>query len=243
MMYPIKDAIAVVSYSRDYVTRLAREHKILASYVGRQWFVDIDSLKQYAQDSALEQEIRKKQLSAERKYERTLREASVLQDSLRIKKAKTSSVYSFAIASLVLMCGLTVGLVTTQLTPISDFAIRGFFTPQTSQLAQTAVAHSQEVIVQDAAEDVQSATLVPVVHEPLFTREIHEIPQGGEGVLLLPITSQQIDIEKVTAVFSDSVMVRELPDGRQEVVRLDSEGNQVGEPIPFLIVPVNIDSH
>jgi len=40
-----RDAAALVSYSPDYVSRLAREGKILAEQRGRDWYVDIDSLK------------------------------------------------------------------------------------------------------------------------------------------------------------------------------------------------------
>ena len=40
----IKSAAKLTSYSRDYITRLAREQKIVASFIERKWFIDIESL-------------------------------------------------------------------------------------------------------------------------------------------------------------------------------------------------------
>ena len=55
---PIKEAAKLVLYSRDYVARLAREQKIVAMQVERQWFVDTVSLKNFAETAELEQTVR-----------------------------------------------------------------------------------------------------------------------------------------------------------------------------------------
>ena len=88
ILFSIRDAAHATSYSRDYITRLAREGKIFASHVGRQWFVDVDSLQAYAEAVALEQEVRKQQLSEERKRERQLREVVGFQHALRSQAAQ-----------------------------------------------------------------------------------------------------------------------------------------------------------
>ena len=59
-MHDIKSAAEVSGYTRDHVTSLARAKKIVAAQIGRQWFVDLDSLKQYANVTALEQQVRQK---------------------------------------------------------------------------------------------------------------------------------------------------------------------------------------
>lgn len=42
---PTRDAARKVSYTPDYVTKLARDGKIISQKVGRSWYVDLDSLK------------------------------------------------------------------------------------------------------------------------------------------------------------------------------------------------------
>jgi len=46
-LLPLKKAAEKVSYSRDYVARLAREGKIAALQVNRQWYIDPESLQNF----------------------------------------------------------------------------------------------------------------------------------------------------------------------------------------------------
>ncbi|MCA9359394.1 hypothetical protein KC926_04305, partial [Candidatus Kaiserbacteria bacterium] len=85
----IKSVANKVSYSRDYITRLAREGKILATHVGRQWFVDLDSLNNYIDTTAKETEVRKKMLSEERKREQIIATAAQKKKDIQTRKAKT----------------------------------------------------------------------------------------------------------------------------------------------------------
>lgn len=63
-----------VSYSKDYITRLAREQKIRAVTIGRTWYVDPVSLKQYGEIQTFESEIKRRQLQQQRRSELQLRE-------------------------------------------------------------------------------------------------------------------------------------------------------------------------
>lgn len=63
---PAKEAAAVVSYTPDYVSKLAREHLIVAEQRGRQWFVDLDSLKLFSLKKEAAARERKVQLRTER---------------------------------------------------------------------------------------------------------------------------------------------------------------------------------
>ena len=67
-----KDAAVDAGYTSDYVTRLAREGKIIAEQVGRQWFVDPKSLEEFLSERNNELDTRKEELSRKRKQERKL---------------------------------------------------------------------------------------------------------------------------------------------------------------------------
>ena len=223
-LHPIKEAAVLVSYSRDYITRLAREEKIIATNVGRQWFVSIDSLKAYVEASAMEQDIRKKQLSEERKKEREIREVTDKQNTLHIKRANSLHVRAVAVASLVLSFGLLGGFVTHQFVSFSD--------------TQQAQISASEVYVSPVTESVVQEAQTPAVENDLVTiesaREIKKLGDVSNGILLLPSMGPSTPEE----MFSDDVVVMNLPDGTKAVVQVDESGNVTGNRVPFVTVPV-----
>ncbi len=230
LLHPIKEASELVSYSRDYVTRLAREKKIVASYVGRQWFVDLKSLQSYVEAIILEQEIRKKQLSAERKRENQIREAVKQQHTLHLKKIKTLHVKSVAVASLVLVFGLATGLIGSQLI--------SFLNPLPVQVANTfdtqEIQSPDKVALSETSSDnfYYDENSSPTHFQK--TEELHSIGDIQNGILLLP----EGDKATIEVVLSDKVIVRELSDGTKVVVRVDANGREIGNEIPFVTVPV-----
>lgn len=64
-----KEAAKIVGYSHDYISRLAREGQIIATRVGRQWHVDLSSLRGYIERNKLEQAARQEALREERRRE------------------------------------------------------------------------------------------------------------------------------------------------------------------------------
>ncbi len=56
-------------YSMDYISRLAREGKVEATRVGRQWFVEALSLKNFVEEISKQKEITREQIRTERKLE------------------------------------------------------------------------------------------------------------------------------------------------------------------------------
>lgn len=231
-LHAIKDAAQVVSYSRDYVTRLAREEKIDAQLVGRQWFVDVDSLRRYAELSAMEQELRKKQLSEERKRERLAREAAERQHTLTLERAQPMHFQAAAVASLVLGFGLLTG-----------WGISFLSSDGPSQASQNVaqVSRATEPAANFVAQPSETSVPTPVVSDPdMFVpefsgREVSSMEDGGNGVLLFPNATSTA----ITELFSDEVEVVTLPNGERVVWRIDNEGNRVGNPLLFVEVPVN----
>jgi hypothetical protein len=106
-LLPIKEAISKVDYSRDYLTRLAREKKIVATQIGRMWYVDVDSVKNYHAVAQAEQEIKKRQLSDERKRELAFKEVKAKKQRRAKNRVRRQTP---AIVGMCLVVALGVGL-------------------------------------------------------------------------------------------------------------------------------------
>lgn len=224
-LQPIKEAATLVSYSRDYVTRLARENKITATTVGRQWFVDVDSLVAYAEQSKLEQELRKKQLSDERKQEIKIKTAVDKLQEARQAKVRFLHVRAVVVTMFILCSGLLAGVIAHE-TLIAKNTVRDTLLPanQTASVIET---------------EQKTDSIADFIDREYRTRSLRPIGDVAEGVLILPSGAATLTAAEV---FSDEVIVREAADGTQTVVRVDQAGNEIGEGLPFVVVPVKQES-
>jgi hypothetical protein len=235
-LHLIKDVVGSVSYSRDHITRLAREGKIFATNIGRNWFVDIDSLKNYEEFSKVELDIRKKQLSDERKNEMKIAEASIQKQIERATRLKKIEHRAAVVATLVLTIGLLTGW--------STYNFLSTDHSPTNQLANTTETRELPFVERDILLDEEStfALASDVVIKTTLNQEeaVSSMrPIDDEiknGVLLLPHGSVTAS---ATEMFSDEVTVLTSADGSQVVVRLDENGRPKGNVIPFVTVPVN----
>ena len=109
-LLPIKAASELVPYSRDYVARLAREGKIIAVYIDRQWFVDTTSLKNFYTNALLEESVRKRYLSVVRKHDLEVKEVYRTRLEKVAQKHKACDVVVAVHSGLVVVCGLVTGL-------------------------------------------------------------------------------------------------------------------------------------
>ncbi len=232
-LLPIKDAISLVDYSRDYITRLARERKIVATQIGRKWYVDIESLKNYYESSQAEQEIKKRQLSDQRKKDlaiKDLKEEKRKQARKRLKR-KTPAL---AVLSAIIALGFGMGV---WLEPQAQVGFNDL-----SQLANVNIGTSEsdeDVITVSKVRDLQDSSDKLVI--PDFSSNFsHRKLSADEGLLLMPITSK--DKVAIEEYFSDPVTVVTDEDGNSGVVRVDEGGNPIGEPIPFVNVPISSSS-
>jgi hypothetical protein len=226
----IREACSEVSYSRDYVTRLAREGKIVASLIGRQWFVDTLSLKNYAVQSKVESELRKAQLSEERKQEQLFHKTK--EEQTRSQEQSAASVRSRAVATsgAVLTLGLVAGMFvyTAFATPFAvDFSLPQFGNEGTHR-AQTAANANAVSAQRTAPQDVSSAT--PVTP----SKEVAAFDAPENGILILP----QGESADATAVFSDEVQIRTATSGEQTAVLVDTDGKNAEREVPIVLVPV-----
>jgi hypothetical protein len=223
-LLPIRDAINDVSYSRDYVTRLAREGKIAASLVGRQWFVDAHSLKNYEQQSLLESELRKTQLSEERKAEQLFHKTKADQENAVSTSSSTVHSRAVLMAGVVLCLGLVSGV-------LGQSFLSGEFVPMTKvtdgQSFQAAV---------NASSFEENTMLLEDTHSVVFSsKEVHSMISAESGILVIPSTGEI----NPTEVFSDEVIILTASSGVQSAVLVSEDENVSPRPVPFVVVPVN----
>lgn len=232
-MYPIKDAVTFVSYSRDYLTRLAREQKIRATLVGRSWYVDLDSLKSYEESAAIEQEIRKRKLSEERIRERDLRIEKDRHENFANRKIKAAHRHAVSAALLILVTGVLGGAVVFQtLNSIGGMMAQSIGSQSASVETAFREINQAQVLISTAngQEDVSINS---------YSVETKKLSPFGNGILILPQNKIEFSSSTVAEVFSDVTLVRETDSGFLEAVRVGSDGEIKGDPLPLVIVPVN----
>lgn len=233
----IKEAAKIVSYSRDYLTKLARDQKIIATQIGRQWFIDMTSLQAFVDDVALEQIVRKEHLRKERKQERQVKEElQLLNSKIKVKKSGFRF-HSLAVASMVLCLGLFTGTVIYTTADIVN------------NLANNDIKNSS-LVAQVPADEVsmpiaspQGSTLFSsVIEYPLFTNEeeVRSMDTEYEGVFLLSREGDVETTQQVANLFSDQVAV-EFLDENTGLVKYKNDKGEVSE-FPFVSVPNNSKS-
>lgn len=242
---PIKDASKLVSYSKDYVARLAREQKIVATQIGRQWFVDTASLKNFAHAAEIEQSIRKQQLSLERKREQTVKHEVQTIKKTTQGKAKLVKVRAQVAATLALSLGLMIGGgVYTSSALFSQFS-HPTGVSHVSAVGDVRLAEELPVVAVTTSEfapaEPQPTTLYSnVIEYPLFTdeSEVRAMSSSStQGILILPREGGIKNVSDAQGIFSDEVNVVFTEDN-SGVVEYVTEAGETLE-YPFVSVPVS----
>jgi len=94
-------------YTPDYVSRLAREGKVVATQVGRKWFLEDSSFKEFIALSKSEKESRILNLKMQRKVERLIHSQ---EQTVEAKNTHNDEHTALAQSLAVSMCSLFVGL-------------------------------------------------------------------------------------------------------------------------------------
>ena len=233
-LLPIVEAISVVDYSRDYVTRLARERKIVATQIGRKWYIDIDSLKNYQATAQAEQEIKKRRLSDQRKKDLAIKEMKEEKSRAARKKLQRKTPAMLVMAAIVLSgMGLGVWLEPAAKEGFSDL---DQLANVRTGLPETTPGHLTVAEIKELQDLSASKELIPSFSANASQR----ILDAENGLLLMPLGAKSTT--EVDDYFSDPITTVIDEDGVTSVVRTDENGEPVGEEIPFLIVPINSSS-
>ncbi len=236
-LVPIKEAALRVKYSRDYVSRLAREGKIVASQVGRQWFVDLASLERFALEASSLEAVRKEELRLERKRELMAKESLATLDVVVRERSRRHRFNAVAMSATVACLGLMVG--------VGVYATKNFLSAptivETSAVRAVALNMATEespfkVIAEPTEILVTSITAVPTTAEGAIVEPL--TADHAEGIFLLTNSSLS-DEDSVSALFSDPVEVN-FSDDREGVVSYD-RGDGVVTEYPFVRIPTAVE--
>lgn len=234
----IKIAVKQCSYSRDYITKLAREGKISAQQISRLWYIDPASLKNYSELTKQEKQIRKKHLSEERRQERELRESIEKKKTERSKQAKWQKLKVPATAIAVVTLGLITGVGLQQIPDVAESL--------SQQVASAPIVHQlmgepnkkftkEDILLEEIFTDYQNAQIAEFSSESV---RMATFAESDQGILLLPQTGNESGNVVTEEMFSDQVLVTTNEDGQTYAVPVDNNGRITGEEIPFVIVPV-----
>jgi hypothetical protein len=228
-LLPLREAAAKVSYTRDYVARLAREGKIAAVQVDRQWYIDPESLKNFFDHAQFEVAARADYLAELRRNELEAWEVRQTQLEL-LEQRRTSSTWRVSVQTIgFLVLTLWVGLFIYQAAP---YATADYLVAQLAQLAQVTATSEAEV---------DSVVAEPATPANFFWNRVGNVYINDEaitldnGIILLPATGTSgVSTGTVEDFFSDPVQVIST-DASGGVVILDSDG--VTTTIPFVRIP------
>jgi len=225
-LLPVKEAAELVTCSRDYVTRLARENKITATLINRQWLVDIDSLKNFFAFSQYEIAVRKKHLCEIRKNELLVKqEFSEKINSLKINQDQIG-IKTTAISLTLLLCGIGTGLLlnfTNIYIPLDKVATLAQIPQSVATNFLYTLTGENEIVVYD--EWVSNFGLMERTDKLLMSN----------GIIIFPANvSVSPDQNEIGNLFSDNteIVMTGINTG---FVRAD--GFQNGRSIPFVKIP------
>jgi hypothetical protein len=240
-LVPIKEAASRVKYSHDYVSRLAREGKIVASQIGRKWFVDPVSLETFSAEASMLEEVRKEELRQERKRELMAKEALATLGAHMDSKASRYHFDAMAVTAAVVCLGLFVGATlytTSNALRLSDGTAKGVSAVVSLEKeASLAVGDPSPFRVIAEPTDV---LVTSIVEEPISTVTAKVVPLDAaelEAGIVLFTPGETVDEETVAAMFSDPVEV-EFTGETGGVVSYDRGDGEVAE-YPFIRIPAN----
>jgi len=242
-LIPIKEAASLVPYSKDYIARLAREGKIVASQVGRNWYIDIKSLQKFSELATLQEEVRMGQLRSERKSELVAKEKlnslEVTINTLTRRHKFEATVMSMS----TLYLGILFGFVFYNFSFVS--VPGAFFTAVVSDsMTGTLYSVNEDNVftyteIADPVIEPRSMLLASNATEyPVFLTESEtRVLSATSTAILIFHKNKDIQTENdIKDLFSDRVEVS-FTDNNSGVVSYQSEEG-VEKDLPFLRVPV-----
>jgi hypothetical protein len=210
-------------YTSDYIGRLAREEKILATLIGRQWFVEPESLKSYLHQVAVEKEIRKEELRRQRKVEQVthLRKKSAGKHAPLIKEFSALASAAAIFACLFFSASL-VHVASSEGLAMRDLKVG---------------AHEVLAYVRASVLPQNVRLFEPVANTASVASSADVRPAVPERYAVLPQTPALMEegTSTLTNGFSDPVRIRLREDGAQIVEPVIGTGTAAA----FLLVPLN----
>jgi hypothetical protein len=218
-------------YSSDYIGKLAREEKILGTQIGRQWFIEPESLNTFLLQTEIAKKIRAEELRKQRKAEHGVHR----QNNRGGQGAFISEFEALSQAVIIVACGLLVGslgwTVSSERLGAHELHVGlqetiSFMARSLSPNAETPL--ETHVLVAASAESVSAKS--ELLADPVFTT-LPEFP------LREVIVASSSKVFERAQVFSDEVRIIPREDGSEVIVPVFKNGGQ--QENSFLIIPVN----
>ena len=238
-----KEAARVSGYSSDYVSRLARQGKIIATRIGTQWFVDPNSLDKFLIDSAQAEEERLKQLSELRKIER-VEFASIntpidTNTASQSHRQKPHFAHAHFISSAVVCAGFFLALLPYIFSGQSQNSITAFLSDSLYASRQTAYGLYHALAEVETSTTAQSQLGV-AVGSGVGTQTNTETfpPETIPGVVVV-LESASSSPSDIADSFSDAVIVTPSHDTQNTGTIVPIFRDGVGESYRYVLVPVD----
>ncbi len=220
-LIPLRDVSKFVPYSKDYVARLARDGKIAAAQINRQWYIDPVSLKNFFDHAQLELQARAEYTRALRKEELDLHDWWESFVAAQSDKRATRSHRAVNKTIIVIILGLFVGFLVSSFAPFTNPAVIAGLVSGTEQ---------QAALVDTVIPDMDWYEYGEIISET------EEIPLNN-GIVLFPVLPTDASSTDPASFFSDPVEVRTTGTTTGELVSPN------GIVIPFVRVPVGASAN
>ncbi len=248
-----REAARRVGYSSDYVARLARQGKITATRIGAQWFVDPESLDSFTQFAERSKEQRREELRSVRLKEREVEGKDVRSD-IKISDAPSASFKTplsviepaqfIQPTKVAIRSPWSSHAVALSLTTFGFITAFMFWSPILSERSDIVARTLSEMRVTAfgvymlATEPWQSESLLSAVSgSDVVGGDSVSADQSPNGIVVVPTSVDQKQIDAIKSSFSDDVHVALNEDGMTgEVTPQFKEG--VGDSYRFVLVPV-----
>ncbi len=224
-LLPIKEAASQVSYSRDYVARLAREGKIAAVQIDRQWYIDPESLLNFFHTSQLELQARAEYIREMRRHDLELRDFVTIHSRKSALRERVATQRVAVETVIVITLALCVGILVHSMAvvmPAPGALLTSVLAPATS--LQTAALPT-------ASTETEVIEWWNAIGEITITDEAVSL---DNGIVLLPVSTDGTPTTTSPGdLFSDPVRVIADEDGG--VIEATVDG--VSTTVPFLYIP------
>jgi hypothetical protein len=221
-------AVTLVSYSRDYIARLAREGKIVAEQIDREWFISRQSLLNFSEHAALEDSAKKKILSLSRKNDLEVKDFYTEKVSSIYNRRHELGVTSASLTVAIMIGGLFAGYFVLNNAPMFASDSSAGVLDTLALVRVVGLPQSANVIQADSKRN-------PLWSEGLVIESNESIAMDG-GIVLFP-TLRAGDDATVEELFSDDVTVV-VTSTTTGFVR-SADGNS---ELPFVRVPQGTDT-
>lgn len=236
-------------YSIDYISKLAREGKVEATKVGRQWFVEMTSLKNFVDNISKKKEINRIRLRAQRKIE--LESYSIQKSDQKIHsqdyfRNRFGRVSVFDPShSFVRYFDIATSAIGSFLVIIAGVLFSMVISP--SEFHDWYASLDREWFLKTNPYDMKSSDVIAGAFgswvepkETSYVSSTHDNSQPSSGLVVFSEYKSKSELDRVRASFSDEVEVKFESDDVGVITPVFLNGR--GDEYQFLMVPVTNDA-